>query len=576
LQLEKVLAHELFARSERMGRFLRFTVERTLEGRSDELKEYLIGVEVFDRKGEYDPRVDPIVRVEARRLRSKLKAYYEGAGKSDSIVFGLHRGSYVPQIRDGVATAPVTAPAAPAASVVTTAVLPFLNLSPDPENEYFSDGLTEELIHALTQMPGMRVVAWNSAAQLRDRQQDIRAIRQQLGVDTVMTGSVRIAGASLRVRAQLIDTETGVYLWSETFDREMQEVFAIQEEIALAIVRTLRVQLSGEPEEPRVSRGRTTVSSYDWYLKGRYLWHQRTPESLRQCVECFQSAVLADEDSALAYAGLADAYSLLVDYGLMHPAEGFPRAKEAAEKSISLDPALAEPHASLAFIRGIYDWRWEDAHHLYQRAIALNPGYATAHHWLGCDHYATLGRLDEAFFEISIAQQLDPLSNIILEGRAYILMLRREYNAAITRYREILNINPAFYKAYTSMGRVYIQMGHFAEALAMLQHGRTLAGDIPSIMAAMGQTYGLLGDSARAREMLADLERVSKTRYVPAACFAIVHLGLGEKEKALDWLEEGCDRRESQLTAIKIHPVYSPLHGEPRFEAMLKRVGFVG
>jgi TolB-like protein/Flp pilus assembly protein TadD len=571
MQLEKILAHDLFTRSERMGRFLRLAVEWTLDGRADELKEYLIGVEVFDRKPSYDPRVDPIVRVEARRLRSKLKAYYDGEGCSDPIVVELLRGSYAPHIREK-SEVPASPPRAQA-GVATTAVLPFLNLSPNPENEYFSDGLTEELIHALTKLPGMRVVAWNTATQLRDRQQDVRAIRQQLNVDTVLTGSVRIAGPSLRVRAQLIDTETGVYLWSETFDRQMQDVFAIQEEIALAIVRTLRVQLSGGREDG-LGRGRTTVSSYDWYLKGRYLMHSRIPENLKQSVQYFQNAIAADGTSALAYAGLADAYSLVVDYGLMRPAEGVPQAKQAAQRAISLDPELAEPHASLAFIRGTYDWEWDDAELLYQQAIALNPGYAQAHHWLGVDHYANLGRMDEALAEVAIAKQLDPLSNIILEGCAYLRMLHREYDEAIAGYRKILTINPSFYKAYTSMGRAYLQMGDYPQALAMLEKGRSLAGDLPSILGAMGQTYALLGDLPRARESLVELERLAKVKYVPAACFAVIHLGLGETERALDCLEKACELKESQLTAIQVHPLYDPLRGEPRFHALLKRLRF--
>ncbi|HLK66998.1 MAG TPA: tetratricopeptide repeat protein [Bryobacteraceae bacterium] len=577
IQLEKILAHNLFARSERMGRFLRLAVERALDGKADELKEYLIGVEVFDRKQSYDPRVDPIVRVEARRLRSKLEAYYSADGQSDPILIEFPRGSYVPKIREAAAilepTSPAAVPPRSVPDVAATAVLPFANLSASGDYEYFSDGLTEELIHALTKLPGMRVVAWNTAAQLRDRQQDLREIRRQLSVDTVLTGSVRMAGSSLRVRAQLIDTGSGVYLWSETFDRQVQDVFAIQEEIALAIVRTLHVKLSGDRQDARIGRGHSTVSSYDWYLKGRHLWRSRKPEQLKQSVACFENAIAADENSALAYAGLADTYSLLVDYGSLHPEEGFPQAKAAAQRAIALDPDLAEPHASLAFIRSVYDWQWDDAELLYHQAIALNPGYATAHHWLGCDHYAPLGRMDEALAEMTIAQQLDPLSLIIREGCAYMRMLRREFDLAIAEYRELLAFDPSFYKGYTSLGRTYAQMGNYQEALAMLNRGRSLAGDIPSILAALGQIHALLGDEAQAREFLKELQRLAKVRYVPAACFAVVHLGLGEQGRALDWLEEGAARRESQLSAVGVHPLYDPLRGQPRFDALVNRLG---
>lgn len=569
-QLEKILAHQLFVRSARMERFLRLAVEHTLEGKADELKEYLIGVDVFDRPPLYDPRVDPIVRVEARRLRQKLKAYYEGDGRADAIAIEFTAGSYAPRI-GARGNAPIPA-AAPEPAINTIAVLPLANLSAGKESEYFSDGLTEELIHALTK--GMRVVAWNSAEQLRGRQQDLAAIRQQLNVGTALTGSVRMAGPELRVRAQLIDTESGVYLWSETFDRRVEDVFAIEEEIARAIVRTLRVRLTGGREDAPVGRGRSTISSYDWYLKGRHHWRRRTPEDLKRSVGCFESAVDADESSALAHSGLADAYTLLVDYGLMSPADGMPKAKAAASRAIALDPQLGEAHASLALIRGLYDWEWEDAELLYQSAIALNPGYATVHQWLAVDHYAMLGRFDEARVEVDLSLQLDPLSGILREGRAYLLMLERRYEEAALRLRELIGDDPSFYKAYTSLGRVYAQTGQYREALAMLQKGRSLAGDVPNILAAMGQVHGLAGDAPRARGLLAELEAMAKRIYVPSTCFAVVHLGLQDHGRALEWLETGCRQRDLPLAGLKVHPLYDPLRAEPRFQALLGRLRF--
>jgi serine/threonine-protein kinase len=580
-QLERILAHGLFVRSDRMGRFLRLAVERALEGKAGELKEYLIGVEVFDRGASYDPRVDPIVRVEARRLRSKLKAYYDGDGRNDPVAIEFLSGTYAPRfrVRSKSPAPPGNALRAekPAAesSLATIAVLPFVNLSPTPENEYFSDGLTEELIHALTKLPGMRVVAWNTAAQLRGRQEDLAAIRRQLQVGTALTGSVRIAGASLRVRAQLIDTGSGVYLWSETFDRRMQDIFAIQEEIARAIVRTLRVQLSG-PEPSVAARSRTTISAYDWYLRGRYVWHRRTPEDLQKSVECFENAIAVDGRSALAHAGLADAYSLLVDYGLLHPSEGMPRAKAAAERSIALDPQLAEPHASLALIRGLYDWEWDDAERIYKRAIALNPGYATAHHWLAVDHYCVIGRFDEALAEIDIASQLDPLSGIIGEGRPYILMSMHRYEESIGGYRELIARDPSFYKGYSSMGRAYAQMGRHPEAIAMFERALALGGETPNLISAMAQTHALAGNQTRARELLGCLEEMSKSRYVAHTCFAIAHLGLGEHVLALDRLEKGLEQRDLPMCSINAHPLYDPLRAEPRFEALLRRMRFIG
>lgn len=555
-----------------MARFLRLTVERALAGQSGELKEYLIGVEVFDRKASYDPRVDPIVRVEARRLRSKLKAYYEGDGSADRVLIEFLSGTYAPRLalRD---------PSAPPRETVdgkTVAVLPFADLGLKGQNQYFSDGLTEELIHALTKVPRLRVVAWNTAAQLRGRQDDLRSLREQLQVDAVLTGSVRIAGGSLRVRAQLIDTASGVYLWSETFERHMQDVFSIQEEIALAIVRTLRVQLAGEGEGTFLARGRSTIGSYDYYLKGRYYWHRRSPEDLRRSVEYFEAAIAADHTYAPALAGLADAYTLLVDYGLLHPADGIPKAKAAAERAIELDSRLAEAYASLAIIRSLHDWEWMESLGLYQRAIALNPGYATAHHWLGLDWYALNGRFEEAMTHMEIAHQLDPLSSIIREGVAFVHFLAGRQEEAVRGYLEIIRDDPTFYKAYTSLGRAYAKEGKYLDAICMLEKGRALAGDVPNILAAMGQVYAYGGETGRARQILAQLEEMRTQSHVPSTAFAVVHLGLGETGRALDWLENACRLHESPLTSIKVHPIYDPLRGEPRFQEVLRTLQFAG
>ncbi|MBV9505127.1 MAG: tetratricopeptide repeat protein [Acidobacteriia bacterium] len=553
-----------------MGRFLRLAVERTLDGRSGELKEYLFGIEVFDRKASFDPRVDPIVRVEARRLRSKLQTYYDGDGQNDSIVFEFARGTYVPTIRARAEPKDEPAPR-PAQTVATVAVLPFVNLSGSVDHDYLSDGLTEELIHALTKVSGMRVVAWNSAARLRSTDYDIPEIGRQLQVAHALTGSVRIAGSSMRVRVQLIDTTSGVYLWSETFDRQLGDVFTVQEEIARNIVRTLRVQLAAGVEDA-LARPPHNVSSYDYYLKGRYYWHQRTPDGLTRSTEFFEAAIQADADSALGYAGLADAHVLIVEYGLAHPEEGIPKARAAAARAIELDPNLAEAYPALALIRSQYEWQWEAAEMLYRKAIALNPGYSTPRHWLGTDHLANLGRMEEAAAEIEIALELDPLSSIIHEGRGYLHMLNREYEQAIYCYQKILEFDPNFYKAYSATGRALALMGRYKEALAMLEKARSLAGEVLSMLAAMGQVFALSGDTDSARGVLARLTARSREIYVPSTCFAMVHMGLGEREQALAWLEKGCEQRELTVASLKVHPVYDPLRPEPRFQALLRKL----
>jgi serine/threonine-protein kinase len=564
--LQRILASKEFASSARMSRFLRFAVERALSGQSEQLKEYVLGVEVFDRKPSYDPRVDPIVRVEARRLRSKLESYYAGEGAADELIIEFRKGTYAPVFRERAE--PAAAAAAPSAGAI--AVLPFSNLSSEPDTEYFSDGLTEELIHGLTKLDGLMVVAWSSAARLKGQPYDVREIGRQLNVSTVLVGSVRGSGERLRVMAQLVDTSNGRYLWSETYDRQIEDLFAIQEEISRAIVRTLELKLVA----PAIRHGAYNLEAYNLYLKGRFQWNKRTAEGLKRGVQLFEQAIAVDRNFALGYAGLSDAYSLLADYGLVKPADIMPAAESAARKALEIDPTLAEAHASLGLIRSLYAWEWTEAEQHYRRSMELNPGYATTHFWLSLDYFGMLGRWEEAFQEIEIALQLDPLSPIIREGKGMLLMLSKRYDEAIEEYRQALDLDCFFYKAFTSMGRAYTQKGMYEEAIAMLQKGRSLSGDIPNVLGALGQTYAMANRPADARRLLQELAELAKRRHVSSTCFALIHLGLGEKVQALEWLETGVRCREMSLSGLKVHPAYDDLRGEARFQAVLRKLGF--
>jgi len=260
----------------------------------------------------------------------------------------------------------------------------------------------------------------------------------------------------------------------------------------------------------------------------------------------------------------------------VNPGHIMPTAETAARKALELDPTLAEAHSSLALIRAGYFWEWAEAEEHYRRAIELNPGYATAHHWLAVDHLAMLGRMDEAMAEIEIAQQLDPLSPIIREGKGFLFMLTRRYSEAMEEYRQMLELDCFFYKAFTAMGRAYTQMGMYEEAITMLQKGRSLSGEIPNILGALGQTYALASRPADARRLLEELSELTKRRHVASSCFALIHLGLGEKERALEWLENGCQNREGPMVALRVHPAYDDLRGEPRFQTLLRRIGLAG
>jgi serine/threonine-protein kinase len=567
-QLEQVLASELFSRSDRLIRFLRFAVEQALRGHSECLKEQTIGVEVFDRKPDYDPRIDPIVRVEARRLRSKLKDYYDANGNADQLLIELPKGSYVPVFRSRAAIQ--TRRAEPAEKSI--AVLPFANLTPDAGEDFFSDGLTEELILLLTRIPHFRVVAWETVSRLRGREQDLAGIREQLKIGAILRGSVRRLNGRIRVTTQLIDAESGSYLWSEAFDRQMEDIFAIQEQIARAIVETLQLKL--QPRRLGESSGREMgMQCHYLCLQGRFHANKRTRDGLLKSVSCFEQAIQIEPGCAVAYAGVADAYSLLADNSVVDPREVIVKAKSAAEAALRIDPDCAEAHVSLALIRGVFESQWSDGEMLYRRAIALNPGYARAHHWYAVDHLAPVGRLDEALSEVLTAHHLDPLSQIIFEGCGYAHMLRREYPAALKTYQQLIDLDPDFYKGHASMGRVLSLMGRYDEAIASLEKARSIAGEAPTILSAFGHTFACAGRVDEARCYLQKLQEMSdsKMRWVPAACFGIIHLGLGNHELALRYFETSANSRELAATFFKVHPLYDCVRAHPRFQAILHR-----
>jgi serine/threonine-protein kinase len=388
-------------------------------------------------------------------------------------------------------------------------------------------------------------------------------------------------GDRLRITAQLIEAATGYYLWSEAWDRTAADVFAIEEEIAQAIVNTLRVKLLPEPAS-RLTSKETSIACYNLYLKGRYHWNKRSPEGLRLGLRCFEDAVSLDPDWALGWAGLGDSYAVMADYGLLPQEAAIPSANRAAERATTLDPNLAEAYATLGLLRSRYGWKWGEAEEFFKKAIELNPGYSTAHHWYAVDYLAMIGRFEEALSEIDQAISLDPLSAIAQEGRGFVLMVSRRYPEAVRQYEALKEFDPSFYKAWTSLGRVFAQMGEYAKAIENYRKGRELGGDIPNVLAALGQSYALNGQTERAKEMLRKMQEISSAAdrtggagpSVSATSFAIVHLGLGENDRALDWLEKGMENRQMTLSGLKVHPVYDPLRHEPRFQALLQRIGF--
>ncbi|MBV8072101.1 MAG: tetratricopeptide repeat protein [Acidobacteriaceae bacterium] len=564
-QLRRILASREFAASARMCRFLRLVVTEAMQGRSDDLKEYRLGLDVFDRPDSFDPGIDPIVRVEARRLREKIARYYAHEGRHDEILIALPKGAYIPSFarREPAKVEPV------ATKEKRIAVLPFVDLSGARRASAFADGLTWELMHGLTRIEGMFVVAWNSAAQLRtDGIPDISLIREKLQVQVVLTGSIRRCADRLRVVAQMIDTSSGIYLWSETYERRLDDTADIQQEISNAIIATLRLRLEtgNSGRHPAIAYH---PEAYQLYLRGRGQWNQRTEAGLRAALTSFQQAVALDTRFALAYAGIADVYALLAEYGLKQPSEVMAQARSAALRALEIDPSLGEAHCSLGLLVALSEWNWAEAEAHFQRALDLNPGYATTHHWLACDFLPIFGRLEEAVREIEIALVLDPLSPVLAEAKAFLFMLQGRYEEAEIQLHAIIDANPSFFRAYATLGRVLTQGRHYDEAIQMFERAIALANSMPNLLGALGQACGSMGQQARAREILARLEAMRRNSYAPATALALTCLGLNEISQALTWLEEGVRHREPSVVMIGVHPAYSDLRGHPRFERLI-------
>jgi Tfp pilus assembly protein PilF len=396
----------------------------------------------------------------------------------------------------------------------------------------------------------------------------MREAARELAASTVLSGSVRAGGGRLRITAQLADAATGRFLWSELYDRRAEDLLRIEEEIARSIVEALQVQLgiaadsTGNPE------------AYERYFRARYYLNRRSGDGLRRAVALFREALDHDPGFALAWAGLADAYVLLCEYRHAHPRDTIEPARAAAMRALSLSPCLGEAEASLAMIRSLYDWEWDDAENHYHRAMELSPSYATAFQWYGTDYCALRGRMSDAWAAIDTALELDPLSSIIREGRAYLKLLARRYEEALAESRRLIQFDPTFHKAWTGLGRTYVQAGNYAAAIDAFERALSLLGETPdTVLGPLGQAYALSGNVDRAREVLAQLYAADAIRIVPVSAFVSVYLGLEEHDEALAWIRRGCERRDISVCHAGVHPLYDPLRHRPEFIEVVNRVG---
>jgi TolB-like protein/Tfp pilus assembly protein PilF len=452
------------------------------------------------------------------------------------------------------------------------AVLPFVDMSPDRDQEYFGDGIAEEIINALTRIEDLRVVARTSSFALKGRDQHVRVIGPQLNVGTLLEGSVRRMGNQVRITAQLVDVTNGYHLWSERYDREMEDVFAIQDEIARAIVDTLKVKLVGDEDARIVRPGTADLEAYTLYLKGRYHWSKRTANELETGIELFQEAIAIDDRYALAWAGLADSYSILGWYRHISAQEAYERTELAAVKAVAVDDSLAEAYTSLAYAKFLYAWDWAGAESDFQRAIERNPSYPIARHWYA-EFLMAMGRFDEAIEQVDHARALDPLSLTIGMGVGWAHYFLGRYDQAVEQYEKMAERDPNLVLTPWFLGPACVEAGMYDRAIAVYEDWVPRVQRKVGLTALLAHAYAVSGRREDALKAVAQLEERARRERVPPDYLALVYVGLGEIDRAFEWLDRALEQRVWYLAYLKVDPAFAPLRSDPRYGELLTKIG---
>jgi TolB-like protein/Tfp pilus assembly protein PilF len=570
-QLDRILASKTFQQVQRLKRFISFVVVETNEGRGDQLKEFVVGVQVFDKESSFDPRNDPIVRVQARRLRTRLATYYLEEGQNDEILIELPKGGYAAVFKRREAPAPRRSIPAALVRRNTVVVLPFSDDSPGHELGYFCRGISQEIIHALAKVESARVVARDASQLIITGNQP--AAENGLSVGVIVMGSVRQSGEDLRVTTQLIDGASGDYLWSESIDRKNANIFAIQEEVAQSVLKRLQAGFAQGGNLEGARRPTENLAAYNLYLQGRYHLSQRTEEGLRKAIEFFDKVIAEDPRYAQAYSGLADAYELLGHYGALAPAEVWTKAASNAAWAVLQNENSAEAHTSLAHVKCTQDWDWLGAEQEFKRAFQLDPRYPTAHHWYAVSCLAPLARLNEALDEMLLAQALDPVSLIIARDIAVIYYYKRDFERALEQCDHTIELNPHFSPAYWTLGLIQEQLGDFDESIAAFQRAIQLSPQSPRMKAALARSLAMCGKKDEALGILQELRSLAEKRYVSPFEIASVYFTLGEADLGFDWLKRAFQDRCFELISIKVDPRFDSIKNDPRFASLYQRLG---
>jgi serine/threonine-protein kinase len=447
-----------------------------------------------------------------------------------------------------------------------------MNMSEDSENEYFSDGVTEEITSMLANVPGLRVAARTSAFSFKGEDRDVTEIGQKLRVAALLEGSVRKSGQQVRIAAQLVNAADGFHIWSEVYDRELADIFVLQEEIARTIVEKLQVQFLGPVDTPHVARQTENLEAYNLCLKGRYFCNQRTVNGLRASIDYFQQAIALDDAYAQAYAGLADAYSLLGWYRHLSAEEVYPRIRWAAEKAIGEQCCVPEALTSHGYARFLYEWDFPGAEAEFRQAMNLDPGYPTVHHWYG-EFLMAMGRLEEAREQVLQAHALDPLSLTINVGVGWSEYFLGRWEKAIEHYESVLLMKPDFVIVPWFLGPAYVQSGQYAKAVAFYEDWMERRGEHPGLVALLAQAYALAGHVDEAEDVYSGLQESDQSAPVFADYHALTLTALGRTDEAFEYLEKALTERSWVLVFLKVDPAYEPLRSDPRFPNLLTRIG---
>jgi TolB-like protein len=457
-------------------------------------------------------------------------------------------------------------------AIRSLAVLPFENAGGDPEVDYLSDGITESLIDNLSQLAGIRVMARSTVFRYRGRKVDPLTAGHELRIQAVVTGRVVQRGDTLVIGSELVNAETGIRLWGDQFNRELSQMFEVQDEISREISERLRLHLTGEEKKRLTKRHTHSTDAYRYYLRGRYCYNKMTADALGRAIGYFQDAIANDPHYALAYAGLADTYALFGFFGAKPPREVMPRARELATIALSIDDGLAEGHLSLAGIKKVYEWDWAAAEKGFLRALELNPNHATGHHWYA-DFLSTQCRHEEAMEQIHLAQELDPLSSVISMEVAWNAYMARDYARALEQSLQTLEMEPGFAPAHHTLGLAYEQLGKCQEAIEAFEKVSDASQGNPAAIASLGYAYAVSGSEHQAVRVLAELRKLAQRAYVPPCWSALVHAGLDQKDAAFKCLDEACQQRDVWLVWLKASPRYDNLRSDPRFGSLLQRIG---